>query len=97
MASATVSPKPSARLFCSDDGRVPLDRVDDPGVLLQVHHRHARQVHPVPEVAGESLPGCHALGEHLGAFRVVDHAGDVGSDQHQVDVVGDAMPGRSRR
>ena len=48
IASATVSPKPSARLFCDHHLRAALDRVDDRGVLLDVVHRQAGEVHPRP-------------------------------------------------
>jgi hypothetical protein len=79
-----------------DDVGTALERVDDHGVLVRVAHRQQREVHPAAHRAREPLPGRLNLGEHLGAFRIVGHRGDVRTGEHEVrrlvgpDVLGEA-------
>ena len=84
IASATVSPKPSAMLFCTTTSGAALQRVDDHGVLVRVLHRQHRQVHPPPRRAGQRMPCRLDLGEHPGTLGVVGDRGDVRAREHEV-------------
>ena len=79
-------PEPLDEALLHDRVRVPLERVDDDGVLVHVVHRDRRQVHPLANAVGQRAPLRTALGQHLGAFGIVVHAGHVRPGQHEVGV-----------
>jgi hypothetical protein len=66
------------------DGGVPLERVDDDGVLVAVVHRERGEMHPTTHFRRQAPPSFPALGEDLCALRVIAHPGHLQSGQHQM-------------
>ncbi len=83
MASVTVRPKPSCRLFCTTTAGVPLGRIDQDSVGHRVVHRESDEADGVPGPRGERLPGTEALGEDPRSLRVVGDAVDGWSDESE--------------
>ena len=67
IASATVSPKPSAKALLEDHTRVALQSVDNRGVLLDILHRQRAEVHPPTHSRRQLMPRRPDLVENLGA------------------------------
>ena len=88
IASATVSPKPSATLFWATTAARALERVDDRRVLLEVVHRQRGEVH-----AGRARrPGARSRRARASsstscALGVVGHGLDGRAGVDEVDVV----------
>jgi hypothetical protein len=80
-------PKALHEALLDDHGGVPLQRIHDDRVLVDVVHRDRGQVHADADRFRELVPVLGAVAEHLGALGVVGHARDVRPREHQVSAV----------